>query len=206
MENKKYIALTFDDGPNRAVTPVVLEKLRKYGIVATFFVVGRNITEENAPVMQEAFDMGCEIENHSQNHLHMDKISKEEILDEIKKTDDLIEKYTGKKPSFFRPPFIDVNNLMHEIIEHTFISGICPNDWDQKVTTEETAKGVIETAKDGGIILLHDSDYNLKTALALDEIIPTLLDDGYEFVTISKLFEIFNKSNKKGTVYHNIND
>ena len=200
---KKYIALTFDDGPNTIVTPAVLERLKKFGIVATFFVNGRSIDEESAKVMQKAFEMGCEIENHSQNHLHMDKISKEEILDEVKKVDDSIEKYTGTKSTFFRPPFIDVNDLMHEVVDHTFISGLCPNDWDKNVTSQQVVEGVLENADNGGIILLHDSDYNMKTAVALDEIIPTLLNEGYEFVTISKLFEIFNVNKTRGIVYEN---
>ncbi len=202
----KYIALTFDDGPNLVATPAVLERVKKYNITATFFVNGMHITDETASVMKQAYDMGCEIENHSQNHLHMDKISKEEILDEIKKTDDLIEKYIGKKPTYFRPPFIDVNELMHEVIDHTFICGHCPNDWDPNVNSQETAKGVIETTKDGGIILLHDSAHNIKTAYALDEIIPALLDDGFEFVTVSKLFEIFKTEKKRGTIYSNVKE
>lgn len=201
---KKYIALTFDDGPNLVATPAVLERVKKYNITATFFVNGMHITDETAAVMKQAYDMGCEIENHSQNHLHMDKISKEEILDEIKKTDDLIEKYIGKKPTYFRPPFIDVNDLMHEVVDHTFISGICPNDWDPNVNSKQTAKGVLESAENGGIILLHDSAHNIKTAYALDEIVPTLLNDGYEFVTISKLFKIFNVNKKHGIVYYNV--
>lgn len=203
---KKYVALTFDDGPNLTVTPAVLERVKKYNISATFFVNGMHITDETATVMQDAVALGCEIENHSQNHLHMNKISKEEILDEIKKTDDLIEKYIGKKPTFFRPPFIDVNDLMHEVIDHTFICGICPNDWDPNVNSQETAKGVLETTENGGIILLHDSAHNMKTAEALDEIIPALLNKGYEFVTVSKLFEAFNIEKKRGKIYTNVLD
>ena len=130
-----------------------------------------HITDETAVVMKQAYDMGCEIENHSQNHLHMDKISKEEILDEIKKTDDLIEKYIGKKPTYFRPPFIDVNDLMHEIIDHTFICGHCPNDWDPNVNSQETAKGVIETNPSLTYIKLESgfnvSDEDVCVAIAL---------------------------------------
>lgn len=201
---EKYIALTFDDGPNVEVTPAVIERLKKYGIVATFFVNGRNINEESAKVMKEAFDMGCQIANHSQNHLRMNEISKEEMIEEIEETDNLIEKYIGEKPTFFRPPFIAVNKLMHDTIDETFICGFCPSDWDKEVSKEKTAEGVLKETRNGNIILLHDSSYNLKTALALDTIVPELQNRGYTFLTVSELFKKFNVTAKKGVIYSNV--
>lgn len=56
------IALTFDDGPNTDTTPLVLDKLEEHGIVASFFVIGNNITDESAEVMKRAYNMGCDIE------------------------------------------------------------------------------------------------------------------------------------------------
>lgn len=58
----KVIALTFDDGPNTDTTPLVLDKLEEHGIVASFFVIGNNITDESAEVMKRAYNMGCDIE------------------------------------------------------------------------------------------------------------------------------------------------
>ena len=55
------IALTFDDGPNTDTTPLVLDKLEEHGIVASFFVIGNNITDESAEVMKRAYNMGCDI-------------------------------------------------------------------------------------------------------------------------------------------------
>ncbi len=204
MSEKKYISLTFDDGPNVEVTPHVLERLEKYGVVASFFVNGRAINDESAVVMKKAFDMGCEIQNHSQNHHNMTTLSIDEIEYELGETDRLVEKYTGKKPEFFRPPFIAVNEQMHNTIDKPFICGFCPSDWDAKVTKEKTAEDILKTVRNGHIILLHDSSYNLKSALALDTIIPELQSKGYEFVTISKLFEVFEKTPEKGVIYSNV--
>ena len=206
MENKKYIALTFDDGPNTVVTPAVLERLKKYDVVATFFVNGSNISEDSVAVMKKACEMGCEIENHSQNHLKMSELDADKIKAEIESTDKLVEKYTGRKPWFFRPPYIAVSGLMHETVDKPFICGYCPNDWSKDVTKEQTAEGVLKNVRNGHIILLHDSSYNLKSALALDAIIPKLQSDGFEFLTVSKLFEKFGVTPKKGVIYSNVND
>lgn len=204
MDDKKYIALTFDDGPNVEVTPHVLERLEKYGVIASFFVNGKNINEESAKVMKKADEMGCEIQNHSQNHFDMSKLSESEIKSEIEETDSLVEKYIGKKPAFFRPPFIRVNELLYDVVDKTFICGFCPSDWSTDVTKEKTAEDILNHTKNGDIILLHDSAHNLKSALALDEIIPGLLAKGFEFVTISELFKKFEVEHKKGVIYTNL--
>ncbi len=202
---EKLVALTFDDGPNTTATPKVLDRIEKYSVTATFFVNGCHFNDESVKVLKRAVDMGCEIQNHSQDHLHMDKISEQEVLEQVSKTDELIEKYAGKKATFFRPPFIDTNSQMFDLIDHTFICGFCPNDWDKNVTKEMTAKEVIANTKENDIILLHDSFYNEKSAFALDEIIPALLDKGFKFVTISELFEKRCKTIDHSKIYSNVN-
>lgn len=202
MENK-YVALTFDDGPNNVVSPVVLDKVEKYNIVATFFVKGVNLSDDVKNVIDRALTLGCEYQNHSQNHKDMAKIDKQEIENEINKTNDLIEKYTGKKPEFFRPPYISVNDLMFNTIDLTFVSGIFSQDWSEDEEKEETARMILSKVKTGDIILLHDFESNMKTAEALDIIIPNLIKQDYKFVTVSKLFEIYKTEKKKGIVYSN---
>ena len=91
----KVIALTFDDGPNTDTTPLVLDKLEEHGIVASFFVIGNNITDESAEVMKRAYNMGCDIENHSQSHPDMTKMTAEEIKAEIDFTSDKVEEAVG---------------------------------------------------------------------------------------------------------------
>ena len=187
-EYGKVIALTFDDGPNITCTPYVLDVLEKYNAKASFFVIGDNINEESAQVMKRAYDMGCEINNHSKTHSYMNKMSAEEIAAEIQYTSDLVEQYTGEPTKFFRPPYIAVNSKMFETIDLPFINGKGCNDWDDKVSTETRIEKTLEQAEDGGIILLHDADMNYNTVDALDVIIPKLQEEGYELVTLSDLF------------------
>lgn len=186
---KKVVALTFDDGPNTTTTNEVLDVIEKYGITASFFLVGNNINDESAKSVKRAYDLGCEIGNHSKTHSDMTKMSEEEILEEIEYTNEKVIEITGKAPHFFRPPYIAVNQTMIDCIELPFISGYGANDWVEKYTAEHRAKLVLRQVKDGAIILLHDSQGNSQTVAALDIIIPELQAQGYEFVTISEVFE-----------------
>ena len=77
-EEVKYIALTFDDGPNATTTNEVIDKLEKYGIVASFFLIGNNVNDESAKAVKRAYDLGCEIDNHSRTHSNMKELSAEE--------------------------------------------------------------------------------------------------------------------------------
>lgn len=187
--SKPVIALTFDDGPNTTATPKVLEKLEKYQVKASFFVIGNNINDESGAVMKKAHDMGCEINNHSKTHSYMTQMSSDEIKEEIEFTNEQVKKYTGDTPKFFRPPYISVHKKMYNAIDMPFINGVGANDWDNSVSAEERADRILEQVQDGVIILLHDADNNFMTVEALDTIIPELQAQGYQFATVSELFE-----------------
>ena len=150
MSDKKYIALTFDDGPSDTTSLKVLEKLKKYNAKGSFFLIGNNITPEREYIVREELAYGCDIENHSLTHSDMRTL---------------------------------------ETIPYIFICGFGCEDWVPEVSTEERAKRVIDNARDGEVVLLHDSEGNDNTVDALDIIIPELQSRGFEFVTIRELFE-----------------
>ena len=202
--SKPIIALTFDDGPNTSTTLEVLEILKKYNIPASFFVVGNNINDETTAVIRKAFEMGCEIDNHSQTHSNMKELSPNDILTEIKYTSDKVEKIIGVPTKFFRPPYIAVNQTMFDTINLPFINGYGANDWEDSVDAKTRYKGIAEKAKDGGIILLHDAAGNHQTVEAIDMIIPELLKQGYQFVTVSQLFEIKGIEPVESYIYTNV--
>ena len=198
------IALTFDDGPNTAITPRVLDILEKAGIAASFFLIAQNITPESAQVVRRAKAMGCDIENHSVTHSFMDKLSVEEILEEVRTCTAKIVEITGEAPKFFRPPFIAVNQAMYDNIDLTFICGMGCEDWVPEVTAEQRAERVLANAEDGQIVLLHDMEWNVNTVEALKTIIPELKKRGYEFATVSQIFEMKNITPKRGWLYSNV--
>lgn len=188
--DKKIIALTFDDGPNVTTTPKVLDMLEKHEVIASFFVIGNNINDASAEVMKRAYDMGCEIHNHSKSHPNMTEMTVEQIIEEYEYTDNKVYEITGEHTAFFRPPYIAVNDAMLENIDVPFIAGIGCNDWDDKVTADKRARSILRQADDGDIILLHDAQGNDQTVEALDTIIPELKAQGYIFVTMTDLFKI----------------
>lgn len=203
MSERKVIALTFDDGPNTVTTPQVLEKLGKYGAVASFFLVGDNITSESAKVAKMAYEMGCELNNHSRTHSAMPQLSPEEMRDEIAFTSERITQITGEAPRFFRPPYIAISEPMYENIDLPFIAGIGAEDWLDEVSADERSARILAQARDGDIILLHDMEGNFRTVQALDKIIPGLIAAGFELVTVTELFSAKRVTPRHGVTYTN---
>lgn len=204
LVSPKLIALSFDDGPNVTTTVKMLDMLEKHEVLGSFFVIGKNINDESAVVMKRAFDMGCDIQNHSQTHSAMPELTAQQIKDEIEYTSALVEKYTGVRPAFFRPPYIAVNDVMYKNIELPFICGAGCNDWEPQVTAAQRAEMVIKNAADGQIILLHDFEGNDATVAALDMIIPALKEQGYRFVTVPELFKAKNVTPERNKLYTNV--
>ena len=203
MNSKKLVALTFDDGPNLTTTMEILDLIEQYGITASFYVVGNNINSETEKAMQRAVKLGCATENHSRTHSAMTEFTAEQMLEEIGYTSDKIEAAVGRKPRFFRPPYIAFNQLMYDTIDLTFICGNGAEDYNDEVSAEERYRRIMEQVCDGMVILLHDSEGNFRTVEAVRMLIPKLLEEGYEFVTTTRLFEGKGVTPQKNTIYTN---
>lgn len=200
-ENTKLIALTFDDGPNTTTTNEVLDVLEQYNAKASFFLIGNNINDKSAASVKRAYDMGCEIDNHSKSHPNMGSMSAEEIKTEVNYVDEKIMEITGEKSKFFRPPYIDTSQTMYDAIDIPFICGIDCQDYIENATAQERANYIINGAKDGVIVLLHDAAGNNKTVEALKIAMPILIEEGYEFVTLTELFERQGEMPKEDMIY-----
>lgn len=107
----------------------MLDVLKKHQVKASFFVIGKNITQESAKVMIRAQKEGHDIENHSLTHSLMSQLSADSIRYEVKTTSSLVKKYAGKSPVFFRPPYINVNQTMYDNVCLGFICGEGCEDW-----------------------------------------------------------------------------
>jgi len=187
---KKLVALTFDDGPNTTTTPQILDILEREGVVATFFLIGSNINDSVKAVMQRQVSLGCELANHSWSHSDMSTMSYSQIQQEIANTNNRIYQMVGVTPKFFRPPYISTSPTMYEAIDLPFIGGLTCNDWDNSTSAAQRASIVLNNVRDGDIVLLHDFAGNYNTVQALSTIIQGLRDRGFEFVTVSQLFEL----------------
>ncbi|HEX9059781.1 MAG TPA: glycoside hydrolase family 11 protein [Clostridia bacterium] len=188
--NAKLCALTFDDGPDVTLTPKVLDKLDKYQVPGTFMMIGQKVNDSTASVIKRIIDSGYEIGNHSWAYDSMSSMSADQIKKSISDTNAAILKYSGTTPKFFRAPNLSYSSTMYSAIDLTFVQGVTCNDWTQSTTAQERANAIIQGAKDGAIFLMHDvQPLPHPTPEALDIIIPTLKNQGYEFVTLSELFK-----------------
>ena len=201
-EPAKYLALSFDDGPNLTTESKMLDVLAKHKVPATFFVIGNNINEGSAANMKRALELGCEIGNHSLTHSMMSLMDEKQVKDEVEATSALIEQIVGERPKFFRPPYINVKPEMYDWIDLTFICGKGCQDWEAEVGKEARLEGILANAEPGAIYLLHDFEGNKATVEALDEAIPVLKKQGYTFVTVGELFEKLKCTPDGHTMYN----
>ena len=198
------VALTFDDGPNTVITPQVLDILAEHQIVASFFLIGERIDEQSAQVARRAFDMGCEINNHSVTHSFMSQMSAADIRREIDMCSEQIIRITGQAPLFFRPPYIDVSDTLFDTVDLTFICGVGCEDWVPEVTAQQRIERILSSVRDGDILLLHDMVGNVNTVEAIRTVIPALKERGFRFVTCGQLFQEAGVTPVRGRLYSNV--
>jgi polysaccharide deacetylase family sporulation protein PdaB len=186
------VAITFDDGPHPKYTPEILNILKKYNAKATFFVIGQN-AEKYPDIIKREVAEGHEIGNHTYSHPDLHKIDIDKFLEEIEKTQTTIEDICGIRPKLFRPPGGYYDDRSIGIVESmgykSVLWSLDTRDWSMPKSDSIVAK-VEERAAEGDIILFHDlEDKRLPTPTALKKIIPYLIENGYEFVTVSELLE-----------------
>ncbi|HBE57637.1 MAG TPA: polysaccharide deacetylase family protein [Cyanobacteria bacterium UBA11149] len=190
----KVVALTFDDGPWPETTVQILNILKKNNVKATFFVVGRNVSNYPQLMGQIVVD-GHEVGNHTWSHQyhHHSPVS---AASEIDKTSDVIYKTTGVKTSIFRPPGGFLNNGLVASAKQKKNAVIMwsadSSDWRGKnLTVQRLADNVLNATQPGGIVLMHDGGGDRShTVQALPQLIAKLRGQGYKFVTVSELLKM----------------
>ena len=178
------VALTFDDGPHPVYTPELLDGLKERGVCATFFVVGENIPG-NEEILKRMDAEGHLIGNHTYSHVKLSELDTARACAEVEKTNALICEVTGKEPEFIRPPFGEWKKAMECSFEMIpVLWDVDPLDWTTK-NMALVVERVLKDTKPGNIILLHD--YYQSSVDAALEIVDTLTQRGYEFVTVDEL-------------------
>ena len=196
-KNKKMVALTYDDGPS-IYTPRILKTLKENNSVATFFVVGNRVPMYSDTV-KKAYDMGCEIGNHTYEHKSLPNLSETEVKRQISKTNKEVKKAIGEKPVIMRPTGGATNaNVKQWVGMPSIIWSIDTLDWKTR-NADSTKKAVLDHVKDGDIVLMHDL-YSA-TASASETIIPELVKRGYQLVTVSELAECRGGMKETGAYY-----
>lgn len=200
----RFIALSFDDGPNLTATMRMMDVMERHDARGSFFIIGSNLDEQSAAAVRRAVAMGCDVENHSLTHPHMSDLTAEEQRTEAERTDSLIEHYTKRRPRLFRPPYLDADEATHQVVPQIFIGGVGPADWNADVTLDQRIEGYMNAAEDGAIFLMHDFKGNEATAEMLDVVLPRLAAEGYGFVTVAELFAVKGVTPRKGIRYDRV--
>jgi peptidoglycan/xylan/chitin deacetylase (PgdA/CDA1 family) len=202
---RPMIALTFDDGPSR-FTEMILDTLESYNARATFCVLGYRINTWESTI-RRAVNTGSEIIGHSWNHTDMTTQNRANIITAIQAPDNAIYEITGTRTRLFRPPLGARNNQVESIARELgfgiLMWSIDPQDWREgNQTADHIYNWVMNQARDGSIVVLHD--IYLHTALAMERLIPRLIADGFELVTVSELIAHHYGEIVPGEVYRGI--
>ena len=195
--SKPMIALTFDDGPGE-YTDHLLDILEKYDAKATFFLTGTQVKKYPEEILRMQ-SMGCEIANHTEQHKDLAKLKKKDIKSQVSKTNEKIKKITGEDTTLIRPPYGSIDKLVKETVDGPLILwSIDTNDWKKK-DAKKITKYVKKYAKDGDIVLLHD--IHKFTVKSMETVIPYLVKEGYQLVTVSEMAEARGVKLKPGKKY-----
>ena len=183
--HEKMVALTFDDGPDAKTTPQALDILKKYGVKATFFMLGQNVVS-NPDIVKRVKNEGHQIGIHTWDHPVLTKLPMETVKKEIFDTQTAIYNVVGIKPTITRPPYGAINTTIQNAIDQSFIMwNVDSLDWktrNTKAIMQEVAK-----TQPGSIILMHDIH---QTSIdAIPSVIQYLQNNGYTLVTVDELLE-----------------
>lgn len=185
----RMVALTFDDGPHEIYSNQILDVLEANHSVATFFEVGYNV-RAYPDVLPRMVELGCEIASHSNKHHDLTTLSKDALLTDLAYLDKAIYNITGSYPTLIRPPYGAVNSTVKNKTGRAVITWtVDTNDWRY-----HDAASVIDYIQnygdlDGEIILLHS--IHAHTAEAMEVVIPWLIEQGYQLVTVSELMAYY---------------
>jgi peptidoglycan-N-acetylglucosamine deacetylase len=197
--SRKVVALTFDDGPSQWTEPI-LDSLDEQGARATFFVRGSAVDSGTRKAVTRAHRIGCDIGNHTHNHLSYTTCDDATAGEEFARTHALLDELTGTAPTLARPPFGHAPERLDEIASPfgyraTVMWSISPDDWaEPQPNAGEIVELVLRELHPGAIVLLHDGWdpergelFRAQTVEAVRRLLPELAARGYGAVAVSEM-------------------
>ena len=187
QRDQKLISISFDAAWGNEDTQQLIDILGRYGVKATFFVVGSWVDKYPESVKALA-DAGHEVMNHSNTHAHYPQLSADEVVADLNACNDKIEAVTGVRPTLVRMPYGDYDD---KSVQAARSIGMEPIQWDvdsldwKEISAEEITQRVTSKVGAGSIVLFHNAA--LHTPEALPSILEKLTQEGYTFVPISQL-------------------
>ena len=198
--NEKKVAFTMNCAWNADDIDSILQTLKENNTKITFFMVGDWI-DKFPDMVKKIYEEGHEIASHSNTHPHVNNLTYEQNIEEIEKSNDKIEKITGKKTKIYRAPYGEYNNT---VIKAAQDKGYYTIQWNLDtldytgLTGDEMWNRIGDKLKSGDIILSHNGTKH--TADSLDMLIKNIKQKGYEIVRVSDLIYLENYTiNSSGT-------
>lgn len=175
---EKIVYLTFDDGPIPEATPEVLDILDRYGVKATFFMVGDNV-RRNPGLLEEVRRRGHRVGNHTMHHLQASKVTTRRYLRDVSEADALIGSELFRPPhGWLRPRQTFALRRRYRIVMFDLVT----RDYSRHVDADGVVRNVRKYAREGSIIVFHDSLKSIsKLRTALPGAIEWLRDNGFSF-------------------------
>lgn len=197
---KPMVALTYDDGPHPVHTTRILDVLAEYEVPATFFDLGQQI-ERYPEILLREVEEGHEIGNHSYKHDNFRYLTEAQILEDLRVTNEIFRQVIGYEPVIFRPPYGSMSDLSNAVMPlATIYWSVDTRDWESRNTQAIINQVLSYSDLDGQVILMHGI-YET-SAEATEYIVPYLLQQGYQLVTISELLEYrYGKPPTEGDLY-----
>lgn len=187
--SKPMVALTFDDGPDPACTPQILDLLEENHAVATFFEVGWNIYSCPEALVR-AYELDCELASHSCGHKDLSKLRKSALLEDVATMDAIFAAVGLEPPLLLRPPYGATNQTVKYGTDRAVVTWTLDTyDWQSRDAASVIASIQNAPNLDGEIVLMH-SLYG-STVEALETILPWLTEQGYQTVTVSELMAYY---------------
>lgn len=197
-ESQPLLALTFDDGPFAPTTGPLLDELARRGVHATFFLIGEQIAG-NEELIRRLADEGHQIGIHTWNHVGLSGLGDRDFDAQVGRTADALRALVGGEGFALRPPYGYVDEGVKTRAGTPIVLwSVDPEDWKYR-DADRVARHILENAKDGDIVLLHDI-YPTSAQAALT-VIDTLQDRGFRFVTVDELAALRGQSLEGGKVY-----
>lgn len=195
--NRPMLALTFDDGPSKH-TEKLLDILKEYNSHATFFMIGKQVSAKKSTLVR-MYNEGHDLGIHTWSHANLKKLTLDEIRYEVSSVRDKIEEVTGFRTNLVRPPYGAVNDTVKKasrLDEFYLINwNIDTLDWQLR-DAQLVFESVMNQAKDGAIILMHD--LHKETVEAMETAIPALIAKGYQLVTVTELLSYSDEAPEFG--------
>ena len=188
---KKIVYLTFDDGPHPEATPFVLNELKKYSALATFFCIGKNVLAFPA-IYKRLLDDGHSVGNHTQNHLNGWKTANDIYMKDIAEAAVYIDS------DLFRPPYGRISSFQAKHLRSAMrgrkakiiMWDVLSADFDTSISAEKCLENVILNATSGSVIVFHDSEKAFsKLQYCLPKILQFFFEKGYKFDALKGMDE-----------------